>query len=216
MKATKIIIWITAPIIFVLLSSWAINNYINDKILNEDKATLFDECMSASYLHISEIAEWLLINIDFRKEVAQKVNMEHPLIFKNDFIIAYNDELENNPLARDADLKLYTNQSFMSSAVACYLCDGGRLREEESMAFNQFISVWCEIQHPELDSYESYMERLDVLKKVLNEAMPLMRKSIKSYSNDVNAYRAIDPLDKQYIWERHNARKNWPFNFSNN
>ena len=216
MKAIKIIIWITAPIILVLLSVWAINNYINDKNLNEDKAVLFDECMSASYLHISEIEESLLIIIDYRKEVAQKVNMERPLNFKQEFILAYNDGLEDNPLARDVDLFLYTNQGFTMSGVACFLSDGGTLREEESMAFNQFVSIWYEIDRPDLDSYEIYTERLDVLKNALNEAMQVMRKSIKSYSNDKNAWRKIDPLDKQYIWERHNARKNWPFNFSNN
>ena len=216
MKAIRIIIWIIVPIVLVLLSIWTINNHINDKVFNEDKAALFDECMSASYIHILEIQESLLITIDVYEDVAYKTEMEHPINFKSAFNSAYYKEMENNPRAMNADMVLSINGAFMGSAVANYLNYGGTLREEESEAFRRFISAWCEIEHPDLDSYESFVERLEVLKGVLNEVMPTMKKSIKSYSNDKNSWREIDPMDKRYIWERYNARKNWPFNFSNN
>lgn len=215
-KKSKQIIAVVSVMLILLIGVWAINNYINEKRLNEDKAELFDESLYASYAYLIDTNNSLFTLLNIYEEVALTAKEDTQQDFQESVKKFFFAALDNNPLYLKAYMKVDDNSLFLSTAVSNYLSDGGKLREKESDAYKHFAAVWAELSSEiRFEDYESLMNRINLFRGVLAESLPNMKTQLQSYSNDKDAWCRIKPMDKLYIWQRYNERKNWPFTFLN-
>lgn len=218
----RIIAILSVSTAILLFALWSINNYINEKIFNEDKAALYDECICASYRFLSNIQDCLLVIIDTYEEAAYQAHDINSLDIEENFENCFFNILDNSVKARNAWKTLDNNGLFRMSAVSNYLEDGGKLREKESMAYRKYLAVWYELTSfhrsvfSDFEKYEDIRDRLALLKHILIESLPNMKSSNLYLSDDYYAWQKIEPINKLYIWKKHNDRKNWPFTFLNN
>lgn len=221
MKKYRIITILSMLTAVLLFAIWSINNYINENIFNEDKAALYDESINASYRFLSNIQDCLLVLIDAYEEAIYKANDKNPYDLKENFEDCYFNILSNNTKVSQAWRTIEFNGAFRMSAVSGYLEDGGKLREKESIAYRKYLSIWYELTSfhksvfNDFDKYEDIRDRLALLKAILIESLPNMINKNTPVSDDYYAWQKIDPINKLYIWQRYNERKNWPFTFLN-
>lgn len=217
MKKGRIFILAVILVIVALFATWAINNYLNEKQFDEEKATLYDESMTKSFSFLTTVQSSLLTMINIYDEIADEANLVGPLYFKDAFEQKFSDKINNSRqifTLYNQDIRFV--DTYYSTAVCGYLSDGGTLRKEESAAFRDFIDAWHEVyKTPVHNDYNAFKERLVALKDTIMMTLPKMKRTINNYDQNNQAWREINPKDKLYIWERYKERKNWPFGFLN-
>ncbi len=205
------IITIVSTILFVL---WSINNYQNEKQLNEDLAVRFDESMEATYPFLLKVSDALYMRTnmlennatvaintpyDDYKETFRQLNSQYMDTENGHFMI-------NWIMAFDA---------FYSSAVCGYLEGGGELRKKESKAFRKLLYAKENPSGALEMEYDSLIAECNKVKVALAESMRDLAKYNKP-GTPLDASKDIDPSNYSYIFKRYYQRKNWPFNFRKN
>ena len=218
MKKGRIIVVAVILFTVALFATWAINNYLNEKQFDEEKAALYDESMSKSFSFLTTVQSSLLAMINIYDEIADEANMVGTLYFKDAFEQKFSEKIDNSrPFFTLYYQDIRFVETYCLTAVCGYLSDGGTLRKEESAAFREFMDAWHEVykipNNSDYDAYDAFKERLVTLKDTIMMALPKMKRTINNYDQNIQAWREINPKDKLYIWERYNERKIGPLAF---
>lgn len=164
---------------------------------NINKATLYDESLSKTYVFLTDIHQSLYVIISTYEMATLETKNDNSSNFKESFENHFYDLLKSNKSAKDAWATIVSDESFRSTAVCGYLSnDGGPERQEQALAFRKFVAIWFELSSPsrlEYDSYDSLKERLSLLRKTLSESMPIVLEHLKSYDKEKYSWREYTP-----------------------
>lgn len=199
-------------IVVLLLALWAVNNYQNEKKINEEYAEIFDRSMAASYLLLINYADILYEKATIFENNARRANSITNT--KNEFQEIYTNlnrrYFESQTIHRYEYWDRQYNL-FISSIPYGRLCNGSELREQESKAFykiensRQILSRWYELTPNE------FIQMCQEIKVKLNEAKRDLEK-YRNFNKGINEWKNIGPEDSYELHQKYNARKNWPFN----
>ena len=211
-KTLFIVLGIIFGCAIVLFIIWHINNVQNEKQLNNDLASRFDQTMTESYPFVRNLSEALLLREQMFQDNATFVYRNLGYLDENNFRYLNTQYLNNTQQGQFLYYWISQEGTFISSLTYGFLQNGGELRKEES---NAVVTINHLIRKPEDISeieYDSLMIIIDKRKLLIHESI----NKLSRYSNngDVNAWR-YPTYDDRNIFKRYYSRKNWPFTFLN-
>lgn len=222
-KIAKIFFASVFIIALALFLIWEINREQNKKILAEANAIYFDECMEASYPVLTNVALALYYQAGIYENNAKEAKR---YCYNYDTFVEKFTEL-NNQYLNHTDIGTFIfiwNEQYEQlwvSWTSTYLVAGSELREQESKAI-----VKIEGSRQRLRKLEDLNSRSDItpdsiitecleIKVAVSEAKRDIEKYRLPYQNADAWRKEVKPQKSKVLYEKYEARKNWPFTFLN-